>query len=244
MSNKVKIILASLVAVILLGGFGVWYFVFRDDAPPKASLAAIDASAQGPTTTSSHGSSSSSGSDDGSSAALDGTWKVQQGQDVFVGYRVLELFAGDRIKKTAAGRTAAVNGTMTIAGTTVDKVDITADVTKLKSDQARRDSAIANRGLQTSQFPQATFTLTKPITLPSTAKGKEIDVTAVGNLTLHGRTKPVNVELQAELDGNVVKVAGSTPITFADYGIEPIEVPGFVKTDDHGSMELQLVFTK
>src|SRR4029078_5981224 len=99
------------------------------------------------------------------------------------------------------------------------------------------DSAIATRGLQTQQFPKATFALTKPIKLPSTDQGKELDLTATGDLTLHGQTKPVDVALQAEWDGSVVKGAGSTPIAFADYGIDTIEIPGFVKTDDNGSME-------
>ena len=133
---------------------------------------------------------------------------------------------------------------MTIKGDEVSAVDVTADVTALESDQARRDSAVANRGLQTSQFPEATFTLTKPITLPSTAKGDEVDVTATGDLTLHGETRSVAVELQAQWDGDTIKAAGSTPIAFADYAIDTIEIPGFVKTDDNGTMELQLLFTK
>lgn len=241
MSKKVKIILAAVVVVLVAGGFGVWYFVFRDDAPPKASLSAIDTSDRSTTTAGSGGEPTTSGDP---ATTLDGAWKVKRGQDVFVGYRVQELFAGDTIKKTAAGRTPAVDGTLTVAGKQVTKVDITADVTQLKSDQSRRDSAITHRGLQTSDFPKATFVLTKPIALPSTDKDKEVDVTAAGNLTLHGQTRPVNVTLQAEWDGQVIKVAGSTPVRFADYGMDTIEIPGFVKTDDNGTMELQLIFSK
>jgi hypothetical protein len=36
-------------------------------------------------------------------------------------------------------------------------------------------------------------------------------------------------------------VAGNTPIAFADYGMASIEIGGFVSTDDHGTMELQLL---
>jgi polyisoprenoid-binding protein YceI len=237
MSNKVKIILAAVVVVLVVGGVGFWYFVVRDDAPPEASLDAIGTDRTSTTT-------GDGGSGGGDPVTLDGTWKVEQGDDVFVGYRVRELFAGDTIKKTAAGRTSEVEGSLTIAGDQVSAVDITADVTALKSDQARRDSAISMRGLQTEQFPEATFELTEPITLPNTEQGKEIDVTATGDLTLHGETKAVDVDLQAQWDGSTIKVAGSTPVTFADYGIGTIEIPGFVKTDDNGTMELQLLFTK
>jgi len=230
-SKNVKIILAAVVVVLVVAGVGVWYFVLRDDAPPEASLDAI-------------GEDSPSTTAGGTPATLDGTWKVDQGEDVFVGYRVQELFAGDTIKKTAAGRTPEVDGSMTIAGDQVSKVDITADVTQLQSDQARRDSAIATRGLQTDQFPEATFALTEPIELPSTDQGKELEITAKGDLTLHGETKSVDVALKAEWNGSVIKVAGSTPVAFADYGIETVEIPGFVKTDDNGTMELQLLFSK
>ena len=231
MSKNVKIILTTVVVVLVAGGAAFWYFVLRDDAPAKASLDAID---QG-------GSSTTTG---GKPVTLDGTWKVEQGEDVFVGYRVQELFAGDTIKKTAAGRTPKVDGSMTIAGDQVSKVDITADVTQLKSDQARRDSAITMRGLQTQQFPEATFALTKPITLPSTGSGQG------GRRHRHRRPHAPRRDqvgrrrLKAEWDGSVIKVAGSTPIAFADYGIDTIEIPGFVKTNDNGTMELQLLFSK
>ena len=55
---------------------------------------------------------------------------------MFVGYRVQELFGGETLKATAVGRTPAVEGTMTVSGTWVTPVEITADMTQLKSDKA------------------------------------------------------------------------------------------------------------
>ena len=50
------------------------------------------------------------------------------------------------------------------------------------------------RILNTSQFPDATFTLTKPIALgKEPSDGVEITTTATGNLTLHGTTKSVTI---------------------------------------------------
>jgi polyisoprenoid-binding protein YceI len=228
MSKTLKVVLAAVVVVVLVGGAGVWYFVLRDTAETTASLDAIgtpSGTAAGPARTS-----------------ADGNWKVAPGTDIFVGYRVEELFAGQTVKKTATGRTTSVTGTMTVAGSSIPAVEIKADTTKLKSDETRRDSAIGTRGLETQKFPEATFKLTTPITLPSPpVKDQEVSVTATGDLTLHGVTKSVQVPLKAKWTGPTITVAGSTSIAFADYKISPIEI-SILKTDDNGVLELQLAF--
>lgn len=238
MSKMGKIVVAAVAVVVVLGG-GLWYFVLRDTSPPTASLDAIDV----PTTTGNPtGTGGSTGGGGGSTGSADGTWVVVQGDDVFVGYRMEELFGGQTIKKTAAGRTPAVTGTVEIDGSTISSATFTADVTQLKSDEARRDGAIGSRGLETETFPEATFTLTEPIALSGAPKeGEEITVSATGDLTLHGVTKAVTLDLTAKWTGSAITVAGSTPIVLADFGMEVIEIPGFVTTDDHGTLELQLV---
>ena len=58
-------------------------------------------------------------------------------------------------------------------------------------------------------------------------------------------TKDVAIAAQARLaaDGSVV-VAGSFPILFADYGIEPTNVAGIIAVQDNGVMEFRVVFAK
>ena len=67
--------------------------------------------------------------------------------------------------------------------------------------------------------------------------------TANGELTLHGTTKAVTVELTVQRDGDTVNVSGSIPVTFADYGIAN---PSFgpVTTEDNGEIEFLLAFTR
>ncbi len=159
MQKSVKIALAAVVVVILLGGAGFYWFFLRDDAPERASL-----------------QTSSQAAETSDKTSADGTWNVETGTDVFVGYRVQELFGGETIKVTAVGRTPAVEGTMTVSGTQVTAVDITADMTQLKSDKAPRDGQIKTRGIETNDFPTATFKLTEPITLPGNPeKGKKVE---------------------------------------------------------------------
>jgi polyisoprenoid-binding protein YceI len=238
MSRRWIIGLSALV-VVILGGVAVWYVVLRDDAPPEADLDAVSDGSGG------DGGESAAGDGDGDGAAPDtpdGTWTIEQGDTVFVGYRVQEQFAGDTVEKTGAGRTPAVEGTLTVDGDQITAADFTADLTQLSSDQDRRDSALLSRGLQIEQFPQATFELTEPITLPAAPEqGEAVEVTATGNLTLHGQTKPTDIDLEGRWDGATISIAGDTEITFADFGMDPIEIGGFVTTEDHGTLELQLL---
>ena len=67
---------------------------------------------------------------------------------------------------------------------------------------------------------------------------------AIGELTLHGVTRQVTVEIQARRSGDVVTVTGSLDIAFADYSIEQPTSFLVLSIEDHGIMELQLHFRR
>lgn len=229
MQKSAKIALIAVVAVILVGGVGFYWFFLRSDNPPEVTLR----DRAGEPTTAPAGPARSS---------ADGTWTVHQDPKVFVGYRVTELFAGETIKKEAVGRTLGVTGTMKVAGQQVTDVDITADMTRLESDQSRRDNFIKNQGLQTARFTTATFKTTAPIQLPSApVQGQKMTVDATGDLTLHGQTKRVTVPLEAVWNGATIDVSGKLDVTLADFGIEKINVPS-VSVDTEGKLEVSLTF--
>lgn len=222
-----KIGIPVVIVLLALGGFGLWWFVLRDDAPPAASLVPRPTASTAP------------------GATADGTWTVQPGADVFAGYRILELLAGETIKKTAAGRSPAVTGSLTLSGSTVNAAKVDVDVTQLKSDASQRDNRIRTDGLETDTFRTASFELTAPIDLGAApAAGAEISVQAPGNLTLHGVTRPATFTLNARWNGDTIDIAGSTPVVLSDYQISPPSVGGFVSVDDHGTVELQLTFVR
>ena len=180
---------------------------------------------------------------------LEGTWSIDPSIGSFddfssswVGYRVDETLAGNRAN-TAVGRTPDVTGTLTLSGTQIASVEVTANLQSLKSDDDRRDGQLQRQAIQTSQFPEATFKLTSPIelgTLP--ADGHTITATATGELTLHGVTRTVEVPIEARVSGDVVTVAGSIAIQFADYDIERPTSFVVLSIEDHGIMEFQLHF--
>ena len=54
----------------------------------------------------------------------------------------------------------------------------------------------------------------------------------------------MTLPLEGRWDGETVQVIGKIPITFADYGITPPNIGGFVTVADNGRMEIQLIFLK
>ena len=255
-ASLVRIAVAAVVlAIIAAGAFGLWYVFLRPSGPAAVgdtNLVVPSAAAS----SSAGGAAASSGASGGSSSApltggVDGTWNVDTSlgsfsdfTDSFVGYRVQEQLANIG-GNTAVGRTPDVSGSLTIAGTRVTAVSVEANLTTLRSDDNRRDGQLSRQGLETGTFPTATFTLTSPIELGSVpADGAEIDVTASGQLTLHGQTKDVQIPLKAKLSGSTIVVSGSLDIAFADYGISKPNSFAVLSIADTGTLELHLLFTK
>ena len=71
-----------------------------------------------------------------------------------------------------------------------------------------------------------------------------MNVTAKGQLTLHGVTKDVSIPLKAQHSGSVIEIAGSIELTFADYNITQPSSFAVLSVADTGTLELQLFFTK
>jgi len=222
--NPLRWLIGGLALVVLaVVGFGVWY-VFGASAPAAPKL------------------STNAPSDRSDKTTPDGRWKVAPGANVYVGYRMTEVFAGDIVHKTAVGRTPGVAGSLTIAADRVTAATVTAQMQQLASNRGARDDYIHTHAIESDTYPTAVFELTKPIALPANVgKGHTVKVDATGTLTLHGVTRPVTVALESRWNGDTIEVIGSTPIVLADYKIEPPDT-GVVKVDDHGSMELSLTF--
>jgi polyisoprenoid-binding protein YceI len=227
-----KWLVLGLVVVVALGVAG-WYFFLKTDPAPRAAIKLTPV-----VTNSTVAGQSGSGAD--------GTWTVKPGDTQnFVGYRVTEKLFANISETTATGRTDNVTASMTIDGTTVKDVTVTADLRDLQSDNSFRDGRIQSEGLESDKFPQAKFVLTQPITLSAApAAGETVKTQATGEFTLHGVTKTVTIALDGRWDGKQVQVVGSMPIVFSDYGITAPTAPAVASVDDHGEMELQLFFDR
>lgn len=250
--SNARLLIYAVVALAVLGAAGGLAYLFLRPAPPPPVAAASPSpgASQGADATSGPGATSTPGSTTAAGATRT-IWRVDTAigsfgdfSSSFVGYRVDETLAGNEAN-TAVGRTPGVTGTLTLDGSTITSVGISADLTELASDDSRRDGRLREQAIETGRFPQATFTLTEPIDLGSVpADGATFDVTATGELTLHGVTRTISLPLHAVLTGDVVTVTGSVEIAFADYAIEKPTSFLVLSIEDHGIMELQLHFRR
>lgn len=248
-------ILAGLAAAaVLVGGYLAYDEILRGDAVaplalPSASASSSPALAPSAEPTASAATEPSTGPTTATADAdVSGTWTVAA--DSVAGYRVRERLANLPAESDAVGRTSDVTGSITIEatgdGARLTGGTLTVDTTTIASDEGRRDSRMRTEGLETDRFPIATFTLIEPIEVPATGlAGTPTDLTLVGDLTLHGTTRTVEIPAQAQLADGTISVAGAVSFPLADYGISPPNVGGFILSiADEGALEFLVNFTK
>lgn len=241
MSKRMKVIVGFLISAVVVVGGLAWYLGLFSSEPEEASLA--DATAilaeEGDDTT------------DGDTPAvaapitdLTGTWVVEASEATYVGYRIQEVLSsiGDF---TAVGRTPAVEGELVGNGLTIESVSITADLLQLASDSGGRDNQLKTQALETNTFPEGTFVLTEPITVDAIpTDGASFLTTATGELTVHGVTKTVQLNIEGLVDNGRIVVIGSADILLTDYDVTPPSAPIVASIEDEAVMEFSLVFSR
>jgi polyisoprenoid-binding protein YceI len=255
-------LLAVVGLVVLVGAVGLYVAydqVLRGDSTPALALPSQAAAASSDpssaaTSDPSAGADASAGAATGSAsggsgtvtaANAVGTWTVGSGSAA--GYRVRERLANLPAESDAVGRTSAVTGTVTLAASgdsvQVTAADLSVDTTSITSDRSQRDNRLRSEGLQTDQYPTATFKLTTPVDVPADAfSGNVVDVTLHGDLTLHGTTKTVDIPAQAQIQGGQLQIQGSLAFPLSDYGMTAPNIGGFiVSIADQGTLEFLVV---
>jgi polyisoprenoid-binding protein YceI len=191
-------------------------------------------------------------SDSGSEASVGdpvGTWAVVKGDNTWAGYRVREKLAELPAQSDAVGQTLDVTGSMKVArtaeGYSISDIRVEANLQALKSDKDKRDQKIHTIGLQTDQYPKATFASAGPVSVPASAiAGDETKMDVQGDLTIHGVTKRVTIPLQAKVVGDQIEVIGSLAFPMSDYAIDPPNIPPFVTVQPEGTMEFKVRLAK
>jgi polyisoprenoid-binding protein YceI len=170
-------------------------------------------------------------------SSVNGTWNVGAGS--VAGFRMRQHLLGN--SSDIIGRTNTVTGTTAISHHQLTAATFRVDLTTIKVND--KPSPQFAKSLDTQQHPDATFTLTQPITLPSDlTTGTTVTATATGRLTLHGVSRPVTLTISGRRTGPGLEAVGSIPITFSDWGIAtPTSYGPIGSLDDHGLAEFLLV---
>jgi polyisoprenoid-binding protein YceI len=185
-----------------------------------------------------------------SQSSLVGNWQVATGSEA--GYRVKEKFINQPATTEAVARTSKVAGglAVTSAGSELIATNIhfTADLTALVSQDTyanyqvyQRDSFVRNIYLETNRFPTADFTA-GTVRVPAGVTGST-PLVVNGKLKVHGVTKPVIAQVQVQLSGNQVEIAGSISVDMRDFAIAPPDI-SFTTAEPQAVIEFRLLLQR
>ncbi len=159
---------------------------------------------------------------------------------------VREQLAGATLPNDAIGSTRALSGIIVVDATgNVDRAAsrIVVQLDSLKSDQERRDRYIKRRTLVTDSFPTAELVPTElrgfPAKLPLSGA---FAFTVVGDLTVHGVTRPSTWDVSANVTGGVVSGTATTHLHFAEFGMDRPRVAIVLSVVDDIKLEFDFRF--
>jgi polyisoprenoid-binding protein YceI len=152
-----------------------------------------------------------------------------------------EMLAANTIENDAIGTTTAITGALILDSQ--GKVDATASrfsvaLDSLKSDRSMRDRYIKGRTIETAQFPSAELVIRElpglPAPLPAAGA---MTFTLIGDLTIHGVTKPSSWQVTAVADSTGFAGKASTHFKFEDFNMNQPHVPIVASVQDDIRLE-------
>ena len=157
-------------------------------------------------------------------------------------YEVQEQFLSRDLPNQAIGKTNAVTGELqfSLGGKPSGKVtNITVDLSKLTSDERRRDNRIRQQWLESNKYPNAVFISTDAQGLPETyTQGQDVSFKLTGDMTIRDVTKPVTFDVTGKLVGDTITGSATTQILMKDFGIDPPSVAGMLTVKDGVTIKL------
>jgi polyisoprenoid-binding protein YceI len=161
-------------------------------------------------------------------------------------YRVRERLMGRDFDNDAVGATHDVTGRLVVdaQGRLVrDSSRIVVGLRTLKSDSDRRDGFLQRRTLQTDSFPTVTLVPTEirggTGALPTSGTAT---FELLGDLTVHGVTRPTVWKVTARAENGVVAGTATTEFTFKDFGLDQPRVPVLLSVADTIKLEYDFRF--
>jgi polyisoprenoid-binding protein YceI len=246
MYRRIRMAILALAFAVALAACG------GASATPSAAATAPTAQPSNPASTA-QAPNSATAATAPSSAASGGATSGASGTRTFAivpeqseaSYEVQEQFLSRDLPSQAIGKTNAVTGEIqfSLDGKPSGKVtNITVDLSKLTSDESRRDNRIRQQWLESSKYPNAVFTSTEAQGLPETyTEGQDVNFKLTGDMTIRDMTKPVTFDVTGKLVGDTITGSATTQILMKDFGIDPPSIAGMLTVKD--GVTIRLNFT-
>src|SRR5437899_68560 len=208
-----------------------------------SALSGLPTASARPTQTASTGAAIQSTA--ASAAAADAIRLVVDSSASQASYHAREQLVGKTLPSDAVGTSKSVSGSLVVGAdgsVLADQSKISVDLSKLQSNESRRDNFIKTDTLQTSRFPMATFVPTAvqglPTPLPTSGQAT---FQLSGELTVHGVTKPVIWQVTAQFTETTVTGSATTDVKITDFGMTPPRAGPVLSIED--GLTLELAFT-
>lgn len=163
-------------------------------------------------------------------------------------WRVRERLASFDFPNDAVGTTRDVGGAIVLGAdgqpdSTASK--ITVNLTTLQSDRSMRDGYIKHRTLETDRYPTAVLVPTRFLRMrtPMPDTGT-FTFEIVGNLTVHGVTKPTTWLVTAVGKDGGFSGTALTRVKFEDFDLAQPRVPILLSIEDEINLEYQFNFVR
>ncbi len=100
----------------------------------------------------------------------------------------------------------------------LNNLTVTVNVQSIKSSEGGVMNGKTYKALKSDSHPTITFTLTSPLQVSQGGT----TVTATGNLTMAGASRPVTIHAKINSSPNSnISIEGSVPLKMTDFGIDP-----------------------
>jgi len=164
------------------------------------------------------------------------TYTVVAGESKLT-YTVREKLSVLPSSSDAVGSTGTLSGEVHLDGAASQ---ITADMSTLTSNQDRRDDYVRSRIFNTD--PTVTFVVDDLSGLPDSYQpGDTVILEVTGTATIRGVSKPLTFNVQGKFDEDELQLLGTTDFTWADFSIDPPNIPNIVQVEDNVHIEVLII---
>lgn len=125
----------------------------------------------------------------------------------------------------------------------IQQLDFSVKAESLKSGKSSMDKN-TYKALNTGKYKEITFKLTK-VKRINCSTSNSCNVVATGNLTIAGKTKPIEISFDMKIGGSEIALSGSKTIKMTDFGVDPpTAIFGTITTGDALDIKFESNFTK